>query len=562
MSIVDRILGNPDLIEAALPSQGRVIDGLTETLDQERAQSAFVTEQLSRLEESLADAQIALEDVGWRRLAGASQTEFTIDGIKRGSELCRIMAVVNPLIKRAVDLRIAYIWGQGVSVTAKANGDEDGEQDVNAVVQGFLDDKGNQRVLTGAAAHEVRERACATDGSQFFAMYTDPRTGRVQTRSIPLVEIQDIITNPDDRDDPWYYKRSTISTQLIVASGQETFTTQKQTTIYHPAVTYQPKSRPTSIDGHQVRWDAPVVAMMVNRLDGWRFGIGDVYAGLPWARSYKDFLEDWSRLVKALSRFAWRATAKGRNQQQVRNTLAAAPTTDPITGAPQRSGATLIAPDGQGLEAIPKSGATIDSDSGRPLAAMVAAAMGVPVTMLLGDPGVTGARATAETLDQPTQLGMQARQSLWVDFFRDVADYVIDQAIKAPEGPLKGKRVVDAITGQETWVLDAEGDRTVLVAFPDLDDTALNFKIQAIALADTTGKLPPLTILRLLADAFELDDVDELIDTMTDDQGNFKDPRASAGQAAVDAFNRGEDPAAIFGGPQQDAPTDQGAPSE
>ena len=36
--------------------------------------------------------------------------------------------------------------------------------------------------------------------------------------------------------------------------------------------------------------------------------MGDVYAAMPWARAYKGFLTDWARLVKALSKFAWRLT--------------------------------------------------------------------------------------------------------------------------------------------------------------------------------------------------------------------------------------------------------------
>ena len=44
---------------------------------------------------------------------------------------------------------------------------------------------------------------------------------------------------------------------------------------------------------------------------------------------------------------------------------------------------------------------------------MVSAGLGIPITMLLTDPGVTGARATAETLDEPTQLEFGVRRGLW-----------------------------------------------------------------------------------------------------------------------------------------------------
>ena len=87
---------------------------------------------------------------------------------------------------------------------------------------------------------------------------------------------------------------------------------------------------------------------------------------------------------------------------------------------------------GMSLEAIPKTGATIDSGSGKPLAAMVGGGAGVPVTMLLADPGVTGARATAETLDKPTILEMGMRRAAVGQRLKRILSYVIDQAVKAP----------------------------------------------------------------------------------------------------------------------------------
>jgi hypothetical protein len=41
-------------------------------------------------------------------------------------------------------------------------------------------------------------------------------------------------------------------------------------------------------------------------------------------------------------------------------------------------------------------------------------------------------------------------------------------------------------------------------------------------------------------------DVDEILDDITDEDGNFIDPSVTAGQAAVDAFRRGEDPASTL----------------
>src|SRR5690606_35197278 len=174
-----------------------------------------------------------------------------------------------------------------------------------------------------------------------------------------------------------------------------------------------------------------------------------------------DFLADWATLVKSLSQFAWKATAgNGSSSQKMRAALARRPQGDTIPANENNVGATAALGPNVTLEAIPKTGATIDSESGRPLATMVAAALDVPVTTLLSDPGQTGARAVAETLNLPTRLAMQQRQALWGDTYKALAKYVIRQAVKAPVGPLQGQVVRDPYSNRETVLLagDTNGD--------------------------------------------------------------------------------------------------------
>lgn len=505
------------------------------------AEVAAGNETIAFLEEAMADLELMLEDRGWQELGFWGDLQFSRRGLQQSSRLCRVMAVANPLIKRGVNLRIQYIWGGGVTIAARAAGGNDGEQDVNAVVQGFLDDAAVVQRLTGAQAHETNERTLATDGNLFAALFTNPRTGRVQPRVIPLDEINRVIKNPEDRSEAWLYQRISLD-----AAGNQVIT-------YHPDIDYQPRMRVLRIgdnaslsgealEAGDILWDAPIIHLKVNALADWDFGIGDAFSAIAWARGYKEFLEDWAKLVKALSRFAWRVTsdrpgAAARAAARIgqRTTL---PSSD--TG---EAGAT-VAMVGANLEAIPKTGATIDSGSGRPLAAMIAAGLDVPVTMLLADPGVTGARATAETLDTPTENMAALRQQAWAWFFRRICDYVIDQAVQAPQGALTGA------VARDEWdrlvvTLDGDTKRTIDINFPDLSDTPIDLLMQAIVGADGIDKLPPLLIVKLVLDAFNVSDVDEWLAQVTDEDGNFKAPAGAAGQAAADAFRAGQDPAAL-----------------
>ena len=526
---------------------------LAEQLQVERVRFDRERSQAEWLQESLAELETRMYEPGWQLLTARGDQEFTREGLRQITAVARVMAIKNCMIKRALSLRHAYVWGQGVSITAR-------DTDVGKLIKAFLGDPSNRRTFSGAAAREEHERALGTDGNVFFALFTSPLTGRVQVRVLPWDEIGDIVTNPEDASEPWFYRRDWWEERRnAVTGGPQTI----RRVEFYPALGYRPSRRLARVRGAtdgqwgDVVWDAPVCHVKVGALLGWKFGIGDSYAALDWANAYREFLTDWARLVKSLSRFAWKLTTRGSRQSQARNRVAQAPTTDPVTGEARRTGATaLLTPEMQ-LEAIPKTGATIDSDSGRPLAAMVATAMDVPVTMLLGDPGTTGARATAETLDTPTERSMQARRALWTEAIHAILTYVITESVRAPNGRLQGTVVVDPWTGQDIVSLtgdgDGEGDVTVDISWPDLDDIDAAAVVEAIVKADSTTHVPPQVIVRLLLEALGVHDVDGILAGLVDDHGRWLGPDPSPGAEAMQGvLDRGMVPAPALDGPVDD----------
>jgi hypothetical protein len=501
---------------------------VTAELRAQRDSTALLTEAYADLE------QLYRDDIGWQRI-GVEGTKFSPEGRKRIAALADLSATGNALIKRGVNLRIAYIWGQGVDVTIRDDGSTG--QDVNAVWRAFWDDKSNRRAFTSSEAQARYERKLATGGEQFWALPTDRLTGRVWIRRIPAAEIVDRICDPEDEGTVWLYKRVWSAITVDKKTGVRG---SEQRTTYYPELGYYPATRPTTYLGDEIRWDAPMRPVTVNCPDqDWR-GIGDVLAALPWAKMDKEFLEDLAVYMRAMTRILGQITAKKgptrqRAVEQVKNST---------------PGQMAVTDPGTTLSLVSKSGAQIDADSHKPFATMTAAALEVPVTMLLGDPGTTGARATAETLDQPLELMARLRQEVHTELFRDIAGYVIDQAVVAPRGPLRGTVAKD---GDRLMVTLPEGDdRTVQVDWPEFDSTPLKDLVTAIVDADGTEKMPPVEIFKLLAKAFGLENIDDLIDEMTDADGNWIDPRTSAGDQAVQDHNRGVDPAPVID-PAQDA---------
>jgi hypothetical protein len=522
-----------------------------------RAQVVALTEQLGQernnteiLSESIADLERALIEPGWVRMLAQGDIEFAPDAMVQMRAICRLFAIKNPLIKRGLGLRSAYVWGGGLEITARANGKEAGEQDVQAVVNTFLDDPGNMRAVTGAEARDQLERSgLGTEGEVFMVCFTRPVTGEVSVRTISPDEIVDVICNPDDYSEPWYYLRRWTEDRFDTQAGTHKISQREQ---YYPCIDYIPKSRPSMLGQVAVRWDAPVLHVAANRPRGWKRGLPDSYAAVDWSRAYKEFLEDWARLMKALSRYAWKATTPGKAATQVKAKIAQAPSVSDFSGTPNAAGSTVILSPDAALEAINKSGATIDSESGRPLAMMVASALGVPVTMLLADPGQTGARATAETLDRPTELEMTQRRELWGGVYLRLIRFVIARSTQAPSGLLQGKATVDEY-GRENVVLAGDTDQTVDVVWPELDDSDPAAMVESITKAAGVGVIPPEVLLRLFLNAFGVRNADALVESMIDEDGTFiwpsTPPMGGQGGAAANLARNGGDAATAGPGP-------------
>ncbi|MCP3426018.1 hypothetical protein NBM05_08385 [Rothia sp. AR01] len=481
-------------------------------------------DQLELVQESVADLELAREDTGWAQLTGPGAREFPAAVRRANAEVGRALAIANPLIKRGLAIRASFVWGQGVGITAEATG-EHGAQDVNDVVQRFLDDPGNRVAYTGHQAHLDAETALGTDGNRFLAHFTDPRTGAVKVRAIPFDEVEEIIANPEDSTEPWYYLRRW--TQRNVTAGQTSTT---EHVAYYPALGYAPVVRHKRIDGIRVVWEAPVYHVRDNGLADWQWGVGDVYASIPWVRAYKRYLEDWANYMSALARITYRISGKDRQATQAaRGAIQEAMRAGVAGGA--------IAAANADIEAIPKAGATIDAESGKPLAVMVSAGLSVPITLLLGDPGATGARAVAETLTQPMIYEFQSRRELWTEALRASLNYVVDMAVIAPAGPLQG--TVAREGDRRVVTLAGDTPRTLTIEWPRLDELGEREAIEAIIAADATEKIPPEVTARLLLRALRVRDVDEIVESMLDDDGVFVPPGASIGDELLRRYEQG-----------------------
>jgi len=471
----------------------------------------------SNLTERLHDLELALEDVGWYKLGWMSEKEFSREGLRKINIIARYMYLKNPLIRRGVDIQAYYVFGQGVNIASD-------QEAVNDTVQGFLNDSKNQAELTSHQSRMGKEAELQLYANLFFTFFTDPK-GAVRIRTIPCDEVSEIITNPEDCKEPQYYKREWSQASLDMASGQP----QAETRVaYYPDWRYQAVSRAVTIGGKPIMWESPVYHVRTGGLPDMRFGVSEVYPALDWARAYKEFLENWSTIVKAYARFAWSIASKGgaagvaAAKAKLGSTIG---TGSGETNPPPLTGSTFISTSDTNLQPVRTAGATTSAEDGRRLMLMVAATMGLPESFF-GDVSV-GTLATAKSLDRPTELKMVSRQTLWADIYRAILDYVLYQAVKA--GSLSGKIIEEEDGTPRVEVLDDEGGMAVPsinVEFPPILEHDVDASISALVKAATldgkapAGTIPDMEVLsRMLLNVLGAENVDDMVAQMFPEDG-------------------------------------------
>jgi hypothetical protein len=464
------------------------------------------------LQESMRRLEDAMEDEGWRRLGWDCEREFTRQGLEEMVKLSRAMYVSHPLIQRSIDVKTYYTWAQGVTYSAV----EDKIQEL--VVEPLINDIGNKAEFFGHQARVLTDVDQMVEGNNFFALYTNV-SGYVSIRTIPFEQIVEKITREGDSAITAFYRRVWAEDNFDMTTGVRTT---KQREELYPDWRYQPTSRPDSIGGMVVNWDTPIMHQRTGGLKKMKFGVPETYSGMPWARAYKEFLDDWHTLVKSLSRFAWKATTSPKKVKGLKKKLEeeGKGNTDEETEGEEetrrprrkRIGDAFVGKEADKLESINKTGATVSSDDARPSRLMVAAGSGLPDTILSGDVDI-GNFATSKTLDRPTELMMVSRQTMWADLKKDIFKYQADAMVRA--GKLPGKKIVDPRTGLELIIPTL--DCNVEVSFPPVLEDDPKANVDAIVTAATlngkadAGVLPPETTAKMLMEALGIDDVEAVL---------------------------------------------------
>jgi len=391
-----------------------------------------LSSSVEMLQESFADAMLALDDVGWRPLGHEENAaEIRLETVKNIAQTTRGLVAINPMIKRGVAVRTTYIWGEGVKFQGVDEKDP------------LLTDRSNKKFFFSPQAQTELEMVMATDGN-LFTLITKPGGGKrrltetgasvAKLTRVPMKEITGTVSNPANPEDVWFYRREFKVTRESYNTGN---VTSQDITAWFPADDYDIENgKPFTIQGKPVVWNSAILHNTANKQVGWKWGAPDLMSVIFWTKAYKEFLENSATLVKAYSRFAFKITAPTAGGVKGAATkVAQQPTRDPLTGEHQSVGGTALMGMGTTMSTIGRTGGSVDFNAGLPLAAMVAAGLEIPLTTITSDSGSSN-RSAAETLEAPTMKAMKARQQLWGGFFERLFHYLGKEDVKCIWGKI------------------------------------------------------------------------------------------------------------------------------
>lgn len=342
-----------------------------------RTTASVLQEAAEVYAEAMGRATVMLqrEDYGWARVGGSTTTDvIDIDTIKAHSDRARRLMAYNPLVKRGVGIRNAYMWEH----LPQARG-------------------GKVRELCSAEARMRDETSFCTDGMVLYVVDTASRIAS----PVPLSRVVGLARASSATHEADVYAFCIDPVPLSGDVSDRVPEAQKQA--QWVVVDGQPYAPVKDAGGRKTNPRLRAVYEVVNRQVGDEWGKPDLLGAVYWAQAYKEYLEAAHVMAKALARVAFKVTSMNAKQQGA--------VISQMSNAQGVGGVASLGM-GQEFQAVSKAGAGIEFTSGTPLAAMVSAALDVPLSVLLTDGSAGGRQGAEAALEDPTIKAFDLRRQV------------------------------------------------------------------------------------------------------------------------------------------------------
>ena len=341
--------------------------------------------------------------IGTRSATQSDRDRYTYDRseiLEQSLEAWR----TNPLARRIVELTSQYVVGGGLTINCK-----------HAAASNFLTEFWNHRLNhMPIRVAELCDELTRT-GNLFVLISTDA-SGMSYIRVLPATEIDQILSRPNDIEQPLGFKLKASLEDLDPK----------------PILAYDPNTDQN---------DQPVLLhYAINRPAGAQWGEPDLAPLLKWLSRYSSWLEDRARLNRYRNAFVYVVSAKFTSEAQRKQRQTS------LNANPPQPGSILVADENEKWSAIhPRLESGDAEKDGLALKKMIAAGAGMPLHFLAEPESAT--RTTAEAAGGPTYRHFEQRQEQFIWLIEDVLNVVLSRRARVDKR-LSGKIIV-SVTGAD-----------------------------------------------------------------------------------------------------------------
>ncbi len=405
------------------------------------AEPARVEPQLGEVALREAAGQtIDADENDWRKV-GQKQRDLAPPTLRRAQELSVYLWRTNPLAHWLIEIRLAFLLGEGVTFQA---------DDAEGPVQAWLEDWWQDPINDLDTKFEQMARELHLFGELALPAFVAPN-GLVRVASIDPSEIESVLTDPDNatqgiglslRPDAFTYKKR----YRIIVNGADEDLFSEQTQALRESYA-----------------DGDAFYFRINALSTATRGAPDLMSVADWVDNFDAAL--WAELERweQLRAFIWDVTLRGATPDQVaeraKQIFAPAPGSTRVHNDSEEWGAVtpdLKAGDGSGF--------------GRLFRNHILGGMGLPEHWFGGGGDVN--RATAGEMDEPTLKLLVMRQRTLTAMLQTMGRFAIRQRLRAEGGAYDRAK---------------HGFRVVWPALNTPDAAKMASAVQAIAQAVTIG---------------------------------------------------------------------------
>ena len=462
-----------------------------------------------------AGANALEDDAGWRRLSGDLDRDLSPLAQARMRAISLKLWDSDPLANRLIELPLAYLLAEGVSLAVGYNGGEgDAGKAEATALQGVLDAHWRHPINQWAVKLPKRLREFSLFGEQAWPAFVNEVDGSVTIGYLDPEYIATVVTDPDNPEQPIDVvttKRKGVARRYrVIINGAETLFTQRTQAI-----------RESFTDGD-------IFYFRCNDLCNSSRGRGDLRAMADYLDAYDQFMFGEVERYNFLRAFFWDVTLQGANQEACNERAKNA--------RPPRPGSVRFHNESETWSAQTPDIQAADTANGAELIRNhVLGGRTIPSHWYGGGGDVN--RSTGESMGEPTFKVFSMRQREVKHMLETVGTYVLRQHLAHQSG--------------EPAEIDWADQRTVVSAvFPEMtarDTTkyaaALQQVVVAVQLAITAKLMTAATGIALIATVaaqlgLEIDPEDELAKAAedalrTEEKNRFTGPDKGAVDAAV-----------------------------